>query len=115
MAVTLYRRVGRGRARRHQRVNLGPGRRPTNPSGPYFLRYSLADGTRPWEPVGDDLEAFIAATLFTLLLPFDNSPVALRKFRSARSRPDLLLLDLQMPDIQVLDEGVIEVASFSAH
>ena len=27
----------------------------------YFLRYSLADGTRPWEPVGDDLDAAVDA------------------------------------------------------
>jgi hypothetical protein len=29
-------------------------RRPTHLAGPCFLRYSLADGTRPWEHVGDD-------------------------------------------------------------
>ena len=57
MAVTLYRQVGKGRARRYTKVNLGPGRRPTNLAGPYFLRYSLPDGTRPWEPAGDDLDA----------------------------------------------------------
>jgi hypothetical protein len=57
MAVTLYRQVGKGKARRYQKVNLGRGRRP----GPYFLRYSLADGTRPWELVGDDLDAVIDA------------------------------------------------------
>jgi hypothetical protein len=45
MAVTLYRQVGKGKARRYQKVNLGRGRRPTNLGGPYFLRYSLADGT----------------------------------------------------------------------
>jgi hypothetical protein len=28
---------------------------------PYFLRYSLIDGTRPWELVGDDLDDAIAA------------------------------------------------------
>jgi integrase len=28
---------------------------------PYFLRYSLADGTRPWDQVGDDLDEAIAA------------------------------------------------------
>ncbi|HYL16019.1 MAG TPA: site-specific integrase, partial [Terriglobales bacterium] len=36
-------------------------RRPADLTGPYFLRYSLADGTRPWEPVGDDLDEAIAA------------------------------------------------------
>jgi integrase len=61
MAVTLYRQVGKGKARRYQKVNLGRGRRPTNLAGPYFLRYSLADGTRPWESVGDDLDAAIDA------------------------------------------------------
>jgi integrase len=61
MAVTLYRQVGKGKARRYQKVNLGRGRRPTNLAGPYFLRYSLADGTRPWEPVGDDLAAAVEA------------------------------------------------------
>ena len=48
MAVTLYRQVGKGNARRYQKVNLGRGRRPVNLTGPYFLRYSLADGSRPW-------------------------------------------------------------------
>ena len=28
MAVTLYRQVGKGKARRYQKVNLGRGRRP---------------------------------------------------------------------------------------
>jgi integrase len=59
MAVTLYRQVGKGKARRYQKVNLGRGRRPADLTGPYFLRYSLAEGTRPWEPVGDDLDAAI--------------------------------------------------------
>ncbi len=36
MAVTLYRQVGKGKARRYQKVNLGRGRRPTNLAGPYF-------------------------------------------------------------------------------
>ena len=61
MAVTLYRQVGKGKARRYQKVNLGRGRRPADLTGPYFLRYSLADGTRPWEPIGDDLDEAIAA------------------------------------------------------
>jgi hypothetical protein len=61
MAVTLYRQVGKGKARRYQKVNLGRGRRPADLTGPYFLRYSLADGTRPWEQVGDDLDEAIAA------------------------------------------------------
>jgi len=38
---------------------VGP--RPADLTGPYFLRYSLADGTRPWKPVGDDLDAAIDA------------------------------------------------------
>jgi len=61
MAVTLYRQVGKGKARRYQKVNLGRGRRPTDLTGPYFLRYSRADGTRPWEPVGNNLDAAIDA------------------------------------------------------
>jgi hypothetical protein len=61
MAVTLYRQVGKGKTRRYQKVNLGRGRRPADLTGPYFLRYSLADGTRPWEHVGDDLDEAIAA------------------------------------------------------
>jgi len=61
MAVTLYRQFGKGKARRYQKVNLGRGRRPTNLAGPYFLRYSLADGIRPWEAVGADLDAAIDA------------------------------------------------------
>jgi hypothetical protein len=43
MAVTLYRQVGKGKARRYQKINLGRGRRPADLTGPYFLRYSLAD------------------------------------------------------------------------
>jgi integrase len=61
MAVTLYRQVGKGKARRYQKINLGRGRRSAGLIGPYFLRYSLADGTRPWEHVGDDLDEAIAA------------------------------------------------------
>ena len=61
MAVTLYRQVGKGKNRRYQKVNLGRGRRPADLTGHYFLRYSLADGTRPWEHVGDDLDEAIAA------------------------------------------------------
>jgi hypothetical protein len=61
MAVTLYRQVGKGKARRYQKVNRGRGRRPADLTGPYFLRYSLADGTRPWEHVGDDLDEAISA------------------------------------------------------
>lgn len=61
MAVVLYRQVGKGKARRYKRVNLGPGRRPSDLAGPYFLRYSLPDGTRPWEGVGDDLDSAIEA------------------------------------------------------
>jgi hypothetical protein len=40
MAVILYRQVGKGKARRYQKVNLGRARRPADLSGPYFLRYS---------------------------------------------------------------------------
>ena len=61
MAVTLYRQVGKGKDRRYQKVNLGRGRRPTDLTGPYFLRYSVAEGTRPWEHAGDDLDEAIAA------------------------------------------------------
>ena len=49
MAVTLYRQVSKDKSRRYKKVNLGKGRRPSDLTGPYFLRYSLADGTRPWE------------------------------------------------------------------
>ena len=35
--------------------------RPTDLAGPCFLRYSLADGTRPWEHVGDDPDEAITA------------------------------------------------------
>ena len=61
MAVTLYHPVGKGKDRHYQKVYLGRGRRPADLTGPYFLRYSLADGTRPWEHVGDDLDEAIAA------------------------------------------------------
>ena len=56
MAVNLYRQVGKGKDRRYQKVNLGRGRRPADLTGPYFLPYSLADGSRPWEHVGDVLD-----------------------------------------------------------
>jgi hypothetical protein len=56
MAVTLYRQVGKGKTRALQKVNLGKGRRPADLTGPYFLRYSLTDGSRPWQHVGDDLD-----------------------------------------------------------
>lgn len=45
MAVTLYRQVCNGKARRYQKVNLGRWAPPSDLTGPYFLRYSLADGT----------------------------------------------------------------------
>ena len=45
MAVTLYRQIGKGKARRYQKVSLGRGRRPADLTVPYFQRYSLADGT----------------------------------------------------------------------
>jgi hypothetical protein len=61
MAITLYRQVGKGKDRRYQKVSLGRGRRPADLTGPYFLRYSLVDGTRPWEHVVDDLDEAIAA------------------------------------------------------
>ena len=51
MAVTLYRQVGKGKARRYQKVNLGRGRRPADLTGPYFLRTrwltALAHGNTP--------------------------------------------------------------------
>jgi hypothetical protein len=59
MAVTVYRQVGKGKARRYQKVNLGRG--PTDLAGPYFLRSSLAGATLPWEPVSDDLDPAIDA------------------------------------------------------
>jgi len=61
MAVTRYRQIGKGKARRYKKVNLGRGRRPADLTGPHFLRYSLADGTRPWESVGNDLDSAIDA------------------------------------------------------
>ena len=39
MAVTLYRRVGKGKARRYQKVNLGRGCRP----GPVFAAILARD------------------------------------------------------------------------
>jgi hypothetical protein len=36
MAVTLYRQVGKGKARRYQKVNLGRGRRPADLTVPTF-------------------------------------------------------------------------------
>lgn len=54
MAVTLYRQVGKGKASRYQKLNLGRGRRQADLKGPYSLRYSLADGSRPWEAVASE-------------------------------------------------------------
>ena len=79
MAVTLYRQVVKGKARltepRRRRGSrpLGRGRRPTNLAGPYSLRYSLADGPRPWEAVGDDLDAAIEAQKQAVLWAFAPS------------------------------------------
>jgi hypothetical protein len=61
MAVTPYRQVGKGKVQCYQKVNLGRGRSPADLTGSYLLRYSLVDGTRPWEHVGDDLDEAIAA------------------------------------------------------
>ena len=61
MAVKIYRQVGKGKNRRYQRVNVGPGRRPSDLAGPYFLRYSQPDGSRPWELVGNNLDEAIEA------------------------------------------------------
>jgi hypothetical protein len=61
MAVTTL-----SAGRRRQRSALSEGksrtwRRPADLTVPYFLRYSLADGTLPWEFVGYDLEEAITA------------------------------------------------------
>jgi hypothetical protein len=61
VAVTLYRQIGKGKNRRYKKVNLGRGRRPAGLEGPHFLRYSLVDGARPWEPVGNDLDVAVEA------------------------------------------------------
>ena len=47
--------------REYRRQTRAVHRRPTDLAGPCFLRYSLADGTCPWEYVGDDLAEAIAA------------------------------------------------------
>jgi hypothetical protein len=46
MAVTLYRQVGKGKARRYQKVNLGRGRRPTNLTG-LPTSYGIRSPTAP--------------------------------------------------------------------
>jgi hypothetical protein len=57
-----YRRHAAGTAARISVANAHQvHRRPTDLAGPCFLRYSLADGTRPWEHVGDDLDEAIGA------------------------------------------------------
>jgi len=61
MAVTLYRQVGKGKGRRYQKVMWVRVAAPPISPGLYFLRYSLADGTRPCEHVGDELDEAIAA------------------------------------------------------
>src|SRR5260370_31660562 len=59
-------------------------RRPTDLAGLCFLRYSLADGTRPWEQVGDDPDEAIAAR------PPKQAPFeALDANRRSSSRPSL--------------------------
>jgi hypothetical protein len=44
MAVILYRQVGKGKTRRYQR-SISDEAPPADLTGPYFLRYSLADDT----------------------------------------------------------------------
>src|SRR5580692_9462900 len=85
MAVTLYRQVGKGKARRYQKVNLGRGRRPADLTGPYFLRYSLAGGTRPWELVGDDLDSAIDSQKRKQAC-FEALDANVRSFRATTSR-----------------------------
>ena len=84
MAVTLYRQVGKGKNRRYQKVNLGRGRRPADLTGPYFLRYSLADGT--WD---EQREAFGDAVVNTIAEHAPNLP------RIIRHRQVLTPLDLE--------------------
>jgi hypothetical protein len=60
MIVRLYRQVGKGKNRPPVRKSTSePGRRPADLAGPYFLRFSLEDGTRPWVPVGADFDAAV--------------------------------------------------------
>jgi hypothetical protein len=52
MAVTLYRQVGKGKARRYQKVNLGRRRRPADNGGASYLQVLTSEtnyfsGTQP--------------------------------------------------------------------
>ncbi|HKM90300.1 MAG TPA: tyrosine-type recombinase/integrase [Candidatus Acidoferrales bacterium] len=60
--VSLYRRMKKaGKGYRYIRINLGPGRRPTELAPPFYLRFTAQDGSQPWNPVSGPLEAAIAA------------------------------------------------------
>ncbi len=61
--VSLYRRVKKKEKRGHRyiRVNLGPGRRPDNFEGSFYLRHTAEDGSQKWTPVSGDLEQMVAA------------------------------------------------------
>jgi integrase len=60
--VSLYRRTKKAdKGYRYIRINLGPGRRPSELAPPYYLRYTAEDGSQPWTPVSGPLEAAMAA------------------------------------------------------
>lgn len=62
MRVSIYTRQKNDAGRwRYQRVNTGPGRRPVNLKGPFFLRYTAENGSQPFEPGGETLEEAVKA------------------------------------------------------
>jgi hypothetical protein len=61
MIVTLYRQVGKDKNCRCKQGQPRTRRHPADLAGPYFLRFSLEDGTRPWELVGADFDAAVKA------------------------------------------------------
>ena len=46
---------------RYKRVNIGPGRRPADLTGPFYLRYTAENGSQPYLSGGDTLEEAIKA------------------------------------------------------
>ena len=62
MRVSIYTREKNDAGRwRYERVNTGPGRRPVNLKGPFFLRYTAENGSQPFVPGGETFDEALKA------------------------------------------------------
>jgi hypothetical protein len=89
MAVTLYRQVGKGKARRYQKVNLGRGRRPADLTGPYFLRSLTAPvrgNTAATTSMRQSPPGSVSTHISKLLRPTSQSSKTRMKLGGRRSR-----------------------------